>query len=139
MRAGQAGQTGHTGATGAGAQEAADGAGGEGGACGAGGGALAQPASSVTAQNSKNAERVGVCERMPLRKTCCAAAGRWYADGTKTDGTNMTWVLFEVFLAFGLAVFIVWWTLPRKRRRVETKPSDAPSGPAASVEDARDR
>lgn len=25
----------------------------------------------------------------------------------------MGWVLFEVLLAFGLAVFIVWWTFPK--------------------------
>jgi hypothetical protein len=29
----------------------------------------------------------------------------------------MAWVMFEVFLAFGLAVFIVWWTLPKKKKR----------------------
>ena len=28
----------------------------------------------------------------------------------------MGWVLFEVFLAFGLAVFIVWWTFPKSKK-----------------------
>jgi hypothetical protein len=25
----------------------------------------------------------------------------------------MGWVVFEVLLAFGIAVFIVWWTFPK--------------------------
>jgi len=29
----------------------------------------------------------------------------------------MGWVLFQVLLAFGIAIFIVWWTLPRKKKR----------------------
>ncbi|MFN5541370.1 MAG: hypothetical protein ACK45Y_13645 [Betaproteobacteria bacterium] len=29
----------------------------------------------------------------------------------------MAWVLFEVLLAFGLAIFIVWWTLPKEKKR----------------------
>jgi hypothetical protein len=28
----------------------------------------------------------------------------------------MSWVVLEVLLAFGLAVFIVWWSLPRKKK-----------------------
>ncbi|MBL8510237.1 MAG: hypothetical protein JNM52_01210 [Betaproteobacteria bacterium] len=28
----------------------------------------------------------------------------------------MAWVLFEIMLAFGLAVFIVWWTLPKAQK-----------------------
>lgn len=35
----------------------------------------------------------------------------------------MAWVLFEVLLAFGLAVFIVWWTFPKKKKE---KPADPP-------------
>lgn len=31
----------------------------------------------------------------------------------------MGWVLFEVLLAFGLAVFIVWWTFPKKKKPAE--------------------
>lgn len=29
----------------------------------------------------------------------------------------MVWVLLEVLLAFGVAVFIVWWTFPKKTKR----------------------
>ncbi|MBL8521576.1 MAG: hypothetical protein JNK75_13040 [Betaproteobacteria bacterium] len=29
---------------------------------------------------------------------------------------NMFWVVFEVLLAFGIAVFIVWWTFPKERK-----------------------
>jgi hypothetical protein len=29
----------------------------------------------------------------------------------------MSWVLFEVVLALGLAVFIVWWTFPKEKNR----------------------
>ena len=29
----------------------------------------------------------------------------------------MTWMIVEGVLALALFVFIVWWTLPRKRRR----------------------
>lgn len=28
----------------------------------------------------------------------------------------MVWVVFEVLLAFGLAVFIVWWTFPKEKK-----------------------
>jgi hypothetical protein len=34
----------------------------------------------------------------------------------------MGWVFFQVFLAFGIAVFIVWWTFPRKKREKPLKP-----------------
>lgn len=36
----------------------------------------------------------------------------------------MGWVLFEVLLAFGLAVFIVWWTFPREKKPPATKKPD---------------
>lgn len=39
----------------------------------------------------------------------------------------MGWVLFEVFLAFGLAVFIVWWTFPKNKKEKE-RPVPPPSG-----------
>jgi uncharacterized membrane protein YccC len=29
----------------------------------------------------------------------------------------MAWVLFEVLLAFSIAIFIVWWTFPRKKKK----------------------
>jgi uncharacterized membrane protein YccC len=35
----------------------------------------------------------------------------------------MFWVFLEIVLALAIAVGIVWWTLPRKRRR---KPDDEP-------------
>jgi hypothetical protein len=28
----------------------------------------------------------------------------------------MGWVLLEVAMAFGVAVFIVWWTFPKKKK-----------------------
>lgn len=28
----------------------------------------------------------------------------------------MGWVFFQVFLAFGIGIFIVWWSLPRKKK-----------------------
>jgi hypothetical protein len=44
----------------------------------------------------------------------------------------MGWVIFEVFLAFGLAIFIVWWTLPsakkRRQRKAETAKRESVSG-----------
>ncbi|MBC7622277.1 MAG: hypothetical protein H7232_02705 [Aeromicrobium sp.] len=42
----------------------------------------------------------------------------------------MGWVLFEVLLAFGLAIFIVWWTFPKKKkvnRPTKTRKESAPS------------
>ena len=36
----------------------------------------------------------------------------------------MAWVFLQVFLAFGVAVFIVWWTFPKKENESE-KPADA--------------
>ena len=41
----------------------------------------------------------------------------------------MWWVLFEVLLAFGLAVFIVWWTFPRdKKEKPANNPPSKPDG-----------
>jgi hypothetical protein len=41
----------------------------------------------------------------------------------------MWWVLFEVLLAFGLAVFIVWWTFPRdKKEKPANNPPSNPDG-----------
>ncbi len=37
----------------------------------------------------------------------------------------MGWVIFEILLALVLAIFIVWWTLPKtrkKRRKDDTQP-----------------
>lgn len=31
----------------------------------------------------------------------------------------MTWVFLEILAALGVAVLIVWWTMPRKPRRDE--------------------
>jgi hypothetical protein len=28
----------------------------------------------------------------------------------------MGWVIFEICLAVALAIFIVWWTLPKKKK-----------------------
>lgn len=35
----------------------------------------------------------------------------------------MAWVFLQVFLAFGVAVFIVWWTFPKKKKK---KPAEPP-------------
>lgn len=39
----------------------------------------------------------------------------------------MAWVFAQVFLAFALAVFIVWWTFPKskKPKPSESLPQDA--------------
>ena len=37
----------------------------------------------------------------------------------------MVWVFAQVFLAFALAVFIVWWTFPKKKKPpVDRDPED---------------
>jgi hypothetical protein len=44
----------------------------------------------------------------------------------------MGWVLFEVLLAFGLAVFIVWWTFPKKKKSVPVSKVPTPAPPVAA-------
>ncbi len=34
----------------------------------------------------------------------------------------MVWVVFEVLLAFGIAVFIVWWTFPKEKKEDNKHP-----------------
>lgn len=46
----------------------------------------------------------------------------------------MGWVLFEVFLAFGLAVFFVWWTFPKKKKSPK-RVTDAAANPVADHAD----
>ena len=41
-------------------------------------------------------------------------ARRGESKGPRGDSI-MVWVVFEVLLAFGLAVFIVWWTFPKDK------------------------
>ncbi len=41
----------------------------------------------------------------------------------------MAWVLLEVFLALGVAAFIVWWTFPKTKKRA--KLIDARTGKTA--------
>jgi hypothetical protein len=43
----------------------------------------------------------------------------------------MAWVFAQVFLAFALAVFIVWWTFPKKKK---PKPPEARGGDADEKE-----
>ena len=38
---------------------------------------------------------------------------------------EMAWVFLQVFLAFGVAVFIVWWTFPKKEKPVEPPAKEA--------------
>jgi hypothetical protein len=33
----------------------------------------------------------------------------------------MEWILLEAGIALGLAVFIVWWTMPRKDKKDQDK------------------
>jgi hypothetical protein len=47
----------------------------------------------------------------------------------------MGWVFFQVFLAFGIGIFIVWWSLPRKKK---TPPPDRLANREAS-EDASNK
>jgi hypothetical protein len=37
----------------------------------------------------------------------------------------MFWVFLQVFLAFGIGIFIVWWSLPRKKKTPKPTPQDA--------------
>jgi hypothetical protein len=41
----------------------------------------------------------------------------------------MAWVLFEVLLAFGLAIFIVWWTFPKKKKKPNRQPEKSQQSP----------
>jgi hypothetical protein len=36
----------------------------------------------------------------------------------------MGWVIFEICLAVALAIFIVWWTLPKKKKPKVLPPDD---------------
>ena len=40
----------------------------------------------------------------------------------------MAWVFLQVFLAFGVAVFIVWWTFPKKEKPAEPPAKEPPPG-----------
>jgi hypothetical protein len=42
----------------------------------------------------------------------------------------MFWVFLQVFLAFGIGIFIVWWSLPRKKKTPKT-----PAPPTANKDD----
>jgi hypothetical protein len=46
----------------------------------------------------------------------------------------MGWVFFQVFLAFGLGIFIVWWSLPRKKKNPPAVLRDAPRKDASDAE-----
>ena len=41
----------------------------------------------------------------------------------------MGWVFLQVFLAFGIAVFIVWWTFPRKDNDKQVDPPSSDRKP----------
>ena len=38
---------------------------------------------------------------------------------------QMAWVFAQVFLAFAVAVFIVWWTFPKAKKPKPPMPPDA--------------
>ena len=40
----------------------------------------------------------------------------------------MAWVFLEIAIALAIAVFIVWWTLPRKRK-ADAPPPGGTGGP----------
>lgn len=41
---------------------------------------------------------------------------------------QMAWVFAQVFLAFALAVFIVWWTFPKKKKPKRPEKSGLDAG-----------
>ena len=51
-----------------------------------------------------------------------------YNNGSRRNHVlekKMVWVFAQVFLAFALAVFIVWWTFPKnKKPPVDRDPKD---------------
>ncbi len=47
----------------------------------------------------------------------------------------MGWVIFEVFLAFCLAIFIVWWTLPKARKETKQDSTSVARGKSAAPGD----
>ncbi len=49
----------------------------------------------------------------------------------------MGWVFFQVFLAFGVGVLIVWWTWP-KTPKASPSQSDPPNKTAESSSGAND-
>jgi hypothetical protein len=61
---------------------------------------------------SKCSER-GQCADVVSKRVDGRSSGRQ----TERVRPIMAWVLFEVLLAFGLAIFIVWWTLPKEKKR----------------------
>ena len=48
----------------------------------------------------------------------------------KIVGDLMGWVFFQVFLAFGMGVLIVWWTWPKSKKPDKT--ASSAEEPAAS-------
>jgi hypothetical protein len=38
----------------------------------------------------------------------------------------MAWVLFEILLAFGIAIFIVWWTFPKQKKAKRSGAAKSP-------------
>jgi hypothetical protein len=61
---------------------------------------------------SKCSER-GQCADVVSKRVDGRSSGRQ----TERVRPIMAWVLFEVLLAFGLARVIVWWTLPKEKKR----------------------
>ena len=59
-----------------------------------------------------------------------AASANAIADNAaRTDGgRRVFWVFLEIALALGIAVAIVWWTLPRKRRKDAASHEDDDAG-----------
>ena len=42
----------------------------------------------------------------------------------------MGWVFFQVFLAFGTGILIVWWTWPKAgKQKAAVKPPELPAAP----------
>jgi len=45
------------------------------------------------------------------------SGGKGVHAASSRISANLMWVIYvEILLALGLAVFIVWWTWPKKRR-----------------------
>ncbi|MEP7157513.1 MAG: hypothetical protein ABI905_17155 [Betaproteobacteria bacterium] len=114
MRAGNTGvvQTWHT--SHAGHTGAMTGAGG-------GGGGDAHPARS-SIDTKENCEISGeFWTRARVNVILSEYINRWQRQ---SGARKMVWVFLQVFLAFGVAVFIVWWTFPRNEKGSEPAPKN---------------
>jgi hypothetical protein len=105
---GLAGRGGDGGSGGAG--QTGQGAGGAGAGDGADFGMLAQPASPRTRANAAHA--------------ASAPRGR----GAGKEESCMAWLALEIVLGLAIFVWLIWWTLPRKRSDAKERVDDGRGG-----------